>query len=273
MLGTALVGGVLAGTQGGRDGSAAQGGGALPSGLPAGAFILTAYADGTPVEGSTGTVLAGPGFLDYVSAWEGGWSDDGSGTLAFHCTYDIDLGIHGDDVESVVYEIDGDGSAQFSYLDSPHREAVTDTTEEQHGQRISVTRDQLDRVGTIDGGTFSLEMYFTIPQDRTDIYDLARRLDAFELADDADYDAYNALFDEYRALTLACGADLLAGRIITVTATLADGAEAAHRYRIEPVEDFEAVYLGNEQESRDRVEAGAQDRMACDPLFTIEQLD
>ena len=245
------------------DGAAASGGAPEESssaGTLAGtdqpAFVLAAYADGTPVEDRSDTVLAGPGFLDSAGSWDAGPDDDGSG-MSCHNVFNIDLRAYGDDIAQLDYRIDGDESAQFCYLGSRSYQTPDGSFEEMHGQELTITQDMLERIGTIDGGTFSLEMTFALP-------------DEFETLYEESHATGNS--DEFRFESITYGAQLLAGRVITVTATFVDGTTLTNEYRIEPVDDFKDALMRNSQAFSASIDAGTTEELVYEPLFTIEQL-
>lgn len=218
-------------------------------------FVLVAYADGTPVEDRGDTVLAGPGFMDSVGSWDAGPDDDGG--ISCHNVFNIDLRAYGDDIVQLDYRIDGDESAQFCYLGSRGYTKPDGSFEEMHGKELTITQDMLERIGTIDGGTFSLEMTFALPDEFRALYEESH----------ATGDS-----DEFRFESIAYGAQLLAGSIITVTASFEDGTTLTHEYRIEPVDDFKDALMRNSQAFYDSIDAGTTDELVCEPLFTIEQL-
>ena len=218
-------------------------------------FVLVAYADGTPVEDRGDTVLAGPGFMDSVGSWDAGPDDDGG--MSCHNVFNIDLRAYGDDIVQLDYRIDGDESAQFCYLGSRGYTKPDGSFEEMHGKELTITQDMLERIGTIDGGTFSLEMTFALPDEFRALYEESH----------ATGDS-----DEFRFESIAYGAQLLAGSIITVTASFEDGTTLTHEYRIEPVDDFKDALMRNSQAFYDNIDAGTTDELVCEPLFTIEQL-
>ena len=218
-------------------------------------FVLVAYADGTPVDDRGDTVLAGPGFLDSVGSWDAGPDDDGG--MSCHNVFNIDLRAYGDDIVQLDYRIDGDSSAQFCYLGSRSYQTPDGSFEEMHGQELTITQDMLERVGTIDGGTFSLEMTFALPDEYRALYEESH----------ATGDS-----DEFRFESIAYGAQLLAGRVITVTASFDDGTTLTHEYRIEPVDDFKDALMRNSQAFSESIDAGTTEELTYEPLFTIEQL-
>ena len=221
------------------------------------AFVLAAYADGTPVEDRGDTVLAGPGFLDFVGSWDAGPDDDGGG-MSCHNVFNIDLHAYGDDIVQLDYRIDGDESARFCYLGSRNYRMPDGSNEQDiYGQEITVTQDMLERIGTIDGGTFSLEMNFALPDEFRALYEQA---------------IGGGDIDEFRFESVAYGAQLLSGRVITVTATFVDGSTLTHEYRIEPVEDFRETLMRNDAAFSDSIDAGTTDELVYEPLFTIKQL-
>lgn len=263
-LGCAAVGSLWSVTRSNQAGDGADASGGAPeesagSGTLAGAdqpaFVLAAYADGTPVEDRGDTVLAGPGFLDSVGSWDAGPDDDGG--MSCHNVFKIDLRAYGDDIVQLDYRIDGDESAQFCYLGSRGYTKPDGSFEEMHGQELTITQDMLERIGTIDGGTFSLEMTFALPDEYRTLYEESH----------ASGDS-----DEFRFESIAYGAQLLAGRIITVTASFEDGTTLTHEYRIEPVDDFKDALMRNSQAFSASIDAGTTDELVYEPLFTIEQL-
>ncbi|MBM6689322.1 hypothetical protein H6A35_10680 [Collinsella tanakaei] len=219
------------------------------------AFVLAAYADGTPVEDRSDTVLAGPGFMDSVSSWEAGPADEGDGMRA-HTVFDIDLRTYGEDITQLDYRIDGDETAQLCYLGSRNYRMPDGTYEEMHGQSMTITQDMLDRIGTIDGGTFSVELNYALPDDFRAIYERAEQEST----------------DEFRFESIAYGAQLLAGRTITITATFVDGTTLTHEYRINPVDTFTEALMANDQAFHDSFDDESTDELVPEPLFTIEQV-
>lgn len=218
-------------------------------------FVLAAYADGTPVEDRSDTVLAGPGFLDSVSSWEAGPADEGDGMRA-RTVFDIDLRTYGEDITQLDYQIDGDETAQLCYLGSRNYRNPDGTYEEMHGQSMTITQDMLDRIGTIDGGTFSVELNYVLPDDYWTIYEQAKQ----------------GSMDEFRFESIAYGAQLLAGRTITITATFVDGTTLTHEYRIDPVNTFKETLMANDQAFHDSIDDESTDELVFEPLFTIEQV-
>lgn len=264
-LGCAAVGSLWSATRSNQAGDGADASGGAPeesagSGTLAGAdqpaFVLAAYADGTPVEDRGDTVLAGPGFMDFVGSWDAGPDDDGG--MSCHNVFNIDLRAYGDDIVQLDYRIDGDESAQFCYLGSRGYTKPDGSFEEMHGQELTITQDMLERIGTIDGGTFSLEMHFALPDEYRTLYEESH----------ASGDS-----DEFRFESIAYGAQLLAGCIITVTASFDDGTTLTHEYRIEPVDDFKDALMRNSQAFSASIDAGTTDELVYEPLFTIEQLN
>lgn len=218
-------------------------------------FVLAAYADGTPVEDRGDTVLAGPGFMDFVSSWEAGPADEGDGMRA-RTVFDIDLRTYGEDITQLDYRIDGDETAQLCYLGSRNYRMPDGTYEEMHGQSMTITQDMLDRIGTIDGGTFSVELNYALPDDFLAIYERAKQEST----------------DEFRFESIAYGAQLLAGRTITITATFVDGTTLTHEYRIDPVDTFKETLMANDQAFHDSFDDESTDEFVPEPLFTIEQV-
>lgn len=219
------------------------------------AFVLAAYADGTPVEDRSDTVLAGPGFMDSVSSWDAGPADEGDGMRA-RTVFDIDLRTYGEDITQLDYRIDGDETAQLCYLGSRNYRMPDGTYEEMHGQSMTITQDMLERIGTIDGGTFSVELNYALPDDFWAIYEQARQ----------------GSMDEFRFESIAYGAQLLAGRTITITATFVDGTTLTHEYRIDPVDTFTETLMANDQAFHDSFDDESTDEFVPEPLFTIEQV-
>lgn len=219
------------------------------------AFVLAAYADGTPVEDRSDTVLAGPGFMDSVSSWDAGPADEGNGMRA-RTVFDIDLRTYGEDITQLDYRIDGDETAQLCYLGSRNYRMPDGTYEEMHGQSMTITQDMLERIGTIDGGTFSVELNYALPDDFWAIYEQARQ----------------GSMDEFRFESIAYGAQLLAGRTITITATFVDGTTLTHEYRIDPVDTFTETLMANDQAFHDSFDDESTDEFVPEPLFTIEQV-
>lgn len=218
-------------------------------------FVLAAYADGTPVEDRGDTVLAGPGFMDFVGSWEAGPADEGDGIRA-HAVFDIDLHTYGEDITQLDYQIDGDETAQLCYLGSRNYRMPDGTYEEMHGQSMTITQDMLDRIGTIDGGTFSVELNYALPDDFRAIYERAKQEST----------------DEFRFESIAYGAQLLAGRTITITATFVDGTTLTHEYRIDPVDTFKETLMANDKAFHDSFDDESTDEFVPEPLFTIEQV-
>ncbi|HJG29850.1 MAG TPA: hypothetical protein K8U80_00445 [Collinsella ihuae] len=216
-------------------------------------FVLAAYADGTPVEDRSNTVLAGPGFMDHVGSWDAGPADEEDGMMA-HAVFDIDLHTYGEDITQLEYRIDGDETAQFCYLGSRNYRKTDGTYEDMHGQSMTITQDMLDRIGTIDGGTFSVELIYALPDEFRALYEQAIQKST----------------DEFRFESVAYGAQLLAGRTITITATFVDGTTLTHEYRIDPVDTFKETLMANDQAFHDSIDAGTADEFVFEPLFTIE---
>lgn len=219
------------------------------------AFVLAAYADGTPVEDRSDTVLAGPGFMDSVSSWDAGPADEGDGMRA-RTVFDIDLRTYGEDITQLDYRIDGDETAQLCYLGSRNYRMPDGTYEEMHGQSMTITQDMLERIGTIDGGTFSVELNYALPDDFWAIYEQARQ----------------GSMDEFRFESIAYGAQLLAWRTITITATFVDGTTLTHEYQIDPVDTFTETLMANDQAFHDSFDDESTDEFVPEPLFTIEQV-
>lgn len=218
-------------------------------------FVLAAYADGTPVEDRSDTVLAGPGFMDSVSSWEAGPADEGDGMRA-RTVFDIDLHTYGEDITQLDYQIDGDETAQLCYLGSRNYRKPDGTYEDMRGQSMTITQDMLERIGTIDGGTFSVELTYALPDDFWPLYEQARQ----------------GSMDEFRFESIAYGAQLLAGRTITITATFVDGTTLTHEYRIDPVDTFTETLMANDQAFHDSFDDESTDEFVPEPLFTIEQV-
>ena len=218
-------------------------------------FVLAAYADGTPVEDRSDTVLAGPGFMDSVSSWEAGPADEGDGMRA-RTVFDIDLRTYGEDITQLDYQIDGDETAQFCYLGSRNYRMPDETYGDMHGQSMTITQDMLERIGTIDGGTFSVELNYVLPDDYWTIYEQAKQ----------------GSMDEFRFESIAYGAQLLAGHTITVTATFVDGTTLTHEYRIDPVDTFKETLMANDKAFHDSFDDEGTDEFVPEPLFTIEQV-
>ena len=114
----------------------------------------------------------------------------------------------------------------------------------------------LERIGTIDGGTFSVELTYALPDDFWAIYERARQEST----------------DEFRFESIAYGAQLLAGRTITVTATFVDDTTLTHEYRIDPVDTFKETLMANDQAFHDSIDDESTDEFVPEPLFTIEQV-
>ncbi|OUO62537.1 hypothetical protein B5F74_01310 [Collinsella sp. An271] len=219
-------------------------------------FVLAAYADGTPVEDRSDTVLAGPGFLDSVSSWEAGPDDDDNNVLRARSVFSIDLTAYGDDITQLDYRIDGDETVQLCYLGSRNYRTPDGSFEDMHGQSMTITQDMLERIGTIDGGTFSVELNYALPDDFWAIYERAKQEST----------------DEFRFESIAYGAQLLAGRTITITATFVDGTTLTHEYRIDPVDTFKETLMANDQAFHDSFDDESTDEFVPEPLFTIEQV-
>lgn len=218
-------------------------------------FVLAAYADGTPIEDRSNTVLVNSGFMDFVGSWVAGPNDE-DGSLSAYNVFNIDLRAHGNDITQLDYHIDGDGTAQFYYLGSRNYHTTDETYEELCGQSVTITQDMLSRIGTIDGGTFSIRLDYTLPEEFWTLYEQSQK----------------GMLDEFRLESITYGAKLLAGRTITITATFTDDTTLTHQYRINPVDNFKEVLMTNDKTFVDNIDSSDTSDIVFEPLFTIEQI-
>ena len=225
-------------------------------------FVLAAYAEGTPVPDRSNTVLTGGQFLTYVPGWDAGYSDDDDTTVHAHFGFIIDLTTLGEDITSVTYTIDGDDRAYLEYLQSRSSVEPGDELSDRKGHTITISAEELAAVGTIDGGSFYLEMSYDLPESFIELYEAGLGPNATQ----EDFDAYY-----YQSITY--GASLLRGRTLSITATFNDGSELTHIYRLEPVEAFEDQLRANTTAVNESIANNTDaSKLDLEPLFMLEQI-
>ena len=225
-------------------------------------FVLAAYAEGTPVPDRSNTVLTGGEFLTYVPGWDAGYSDDDDTTVHAHFGFIIDLTTLGKDITSVTYTIDGDDSAYFEYGQSRYGVQMGDALADRMSQTITLSSEELAAIGTIEGGSLSLEMSCDLPKSFNELCDA--RLSSHNSQNGND-DFY------YQSITY--GASLLSGRTLSITATFEDGSELTHAYRLEPVENFEEQLRANTEAVDESIANSTNpSELDLEPLFMLEQI-
>lgn len=225
-------------------------------------FVLAAYAEGTPVPDRSNTVLTGGEFLTYVPSWDAGYSDDDDTTVHTHFGFIIDLTTLGEDITSVTYTIDGDDSAYFEYGQSRNGVKTGDALSDRTNQTITLSGEEMSDIGTIDGGSLSLEISSDLPKSFNELYDAS-------LASSDNPDGHDAFY--YQSITY--GASLLSGRTLSITATFDDGSELTHIYRLEPVEAFEDQLRANTTAVNKSIANNTDaSKLDLEPLFMLEQI-
>lgn len=225
-------------------------------------FVLAAYAEGTPVPDRSNTVLTGGQFLTYVPGWDAGPINEDSAVTHAHFGFIIDLTTLGDDITSVTYTLDGDDRAYLEYLQSRSSVEPGDELSDRKGHTITISAEELAAVGTIDGGSFYLEMSYDLPESFNELYEAGLGPNATQ----EDFDAYY-----YQSITY--GANLLSGRTLSITATFDDGSELTHVYRLEAIDNFEEQLRANKEAVNENVTNSTDpSELDLEPLFMLEQI-
>lgn len=225
-------------------------------------FVLAAYAEGTPVPDRSNTVLTGGEFLTYVPGWDAGYSDDDDTTVHAHFGFIIDLTTLGEDITSVTYTIDGDDSAYFEYGQSRYGVQMGDALADRMSQTITLSSEELAAIGTIEGGSLSLEMSCDLPKSFNELCDASL----------ASHDNPNGN-DDFFYQSITYGASLLSGRTLSITATFEDGSELTHAYRLEAIDNFEEQLRANTTAVNESIANNTDaSKLDLEPLFMLEQI-
>lgn len=230
-----------------------SGPGATP-GLNASGFVLAAYAQGNPVEGSDGTAVTTNNLFVGPASWSEG--DDGTFTI----TYAINPELMGDNVASVEYRSTNENVLLEGWLHRPGEQS-----EESSGSQIASSG--FTSSFTVGGPNASLadlaqlDMRVTVARNDA-ISDLVARINA-----GAEQETLNQLRLE---LEKAAAQELASGTL-EIKATLADGSTQTHEYRIVPVDSFEQKWQADRDAWEQSLTSGGTE-YSPEQLYILEQV-
>lgn len=230
-------------------------------------FALAAYANGTPVAGSSSVVSSNELITSLgIGSWSAGDTTEAGQTYTVN--WKIDLSTVGDHVASLDLSVDND-SIQLRSMDKLDPQASVKQNE-RTGSSLTLSGSDIKDL------QLNLEIELPVEGELADAvaaYQAARAALPRDMAQwtDEDYDAFNAHNDEFSDTLNLLAAQKLAESPLTLTATLEDGSTVTHSYRFSPVENFkellrhdETLFWEGTDEDRENFVPSA--------LFTIEQI-
>lgn len=211
-------------------------------------FVLTAYAEGAPVDASNGTVVTADKLFKYGSR---SWSETDDGGI--FTQYTIDPNCLGNDVVSVEYR---------STNENVTLEGQRDPGKVLPGETGGTAMLQSLTVGGPNAtlpDLYELKLCVTAPA--TDEF---KAITGSSTDSDEDWSKMGLLAEQAAATELASGT-------LEITATFADSSTETHAYRILPVDDFEAVWMRNDQAGK-YAQDSEEDVSGDECLYVLEQI-
>ncbi len=217
-------------------------------------FALAAYADGSPVEGASDTVMTSTDIIMGSRSWSEG--DDGS----YETEYTIDPSVIGNDVVSVEYR---------STNENVVLEGMRDRRKVRPGESPGTEYLSSIVVGGPDAtlpDLHQLDLRVTVPATDAikEASEISRGLSSANTYDEKASDRLS--FEVERA----CAEELASGTL-EITATFENGGTQTHAYRIVPVRDFEELWQRDQAAFRASLENGGND-YEPEQLYALQQI-